>query len=376
MFKILHIIPNLRKGGAERLVLDICNALQRHEDVAVKLITFSEFNEYTFLTESVDWEVVPASVSLSVLGKNRLNVVKLQAAIEQFRPDVIHTHLFEAEIVSRSCHYPQARWFSHCHDNMVQFKNLSLLTFLNKTRLTNFFEKRYLLNRYKQNGGNQFIAISNDTLTYFKKTATQYPTHLLFNAIDFQRFYFPQEKKERTGKLRLINIGSFVEKKNQQFLIAVANELKKQQVDFELHFLGDGQLMAMVKQKANENDLEAYCHFHGNVNNVSEFLQLTDVYVHSATYEPLGLVLLEAMAAGLPVVTLDGRGNRDLIEHGKNGYMLYEQNAQLFAQTIEDLWSDKEIYQQMATYAQEYARQFDMHQYVKQLLVLYGQAIV
>ncbi len=45
---ILHIIPNLRKGGAERLVLDICNALQRHEDVTVKLITFSELNKYTF----------------------------------------------------------------------------------------------------------------------------------------------------------------------------------------------------------------------------------------------------------------------------------------------------------------------------------------
>ena len=61
------------------------------------------------------------------------------------------------------------------------------------------------------------------------------------------------------------------------------------------------------------------------------------------------------MAAGLPVITLDGKGNRDIIEQGKNGYMIYEQDAELFAQTIIDLWNDKEKYQQMSKYAQQFA---------------------
>jgi glycosyltransferase involved in cell wall biosynthesis len=256
---------------------------------------------------------------------------------------------------------------------MVQFKNLSLLTFLKKISLTNYYEKKYLFNRYKQNGGTQFIAISNDTLTYFKKTASQYSTHLLFNAIDFERFYRPLEQKKLNNKLRLINVGSFVAKKNQQFLISVANELKKQQIDFTLHFLGNGQIIKIVKLKVIENKLENDCHFHGNVNNVPEFLQSADVYVHSATDEPLGLVLLEAMAAGLPVVTLDGRGNRDLMEQGRNGFMLYEQNAELFAQTIIELWMDKKKYIQMASYAQEYAKQYDIKSYVEKLLELYEQ---
>ena len=108
---ILHIIPNLRKGGAERLVLDICNALQRREDVRVKLITFSATNDYSFLTQKLKWEVVPASVSLSVFGKNERNISALQYAIEQFNPNIIHTHLFEAEIVTPSCHYPIERFF-------------------------------------------------------------------------------------------------------------------------------------------------------------------------------------------------------------------------------------------------------------------------
>ena len=47
--KILHIIPSLRKGGAERLVLDICNEVINQQNIEVKLVTFSEENEYQFL---------------------------------------------------------------------------------------------------------------------------------------------------------------------------------------------------------------------------------------------------------------------------------------------------------------------------------------
>ena len=44
--RILQIIPNLKKGGAERLIIDICNQLNSKKNITVKLITFSESNEY------------------------------------------------------------------------------------------------------------------------------------------------------------------------------------------------------------------------------------------------------------------------------------------------------------------------------------------
>ena len=49
MPRILHIIPRLHKGGAERLCLDICNQLQKRDGVRVRLITFSDENNYPFL---------------------------------------------------------------------------------------------------------------------------------------------------------------------------------------------------------------------------------------------------------------------------------------------------------------------------------------
>ena len=131
----------------------------------------------------------------------------------------------------------------------------------------------------------------------------------------------------------------------------------------------------MLIEKTKQLGLANNLLFHGNVNNVEEFLQDSDIYLHTATYEPLGLVLLEAMAAGLPVITLDGKGNRDLIEEGKNGYMIFEQNAELFAQTIIDMWNDKVKYKPLSEFAQEFARSFDINKYTSNLMVIYKNVL-
>ena len=372
--RILHIIPRLNKGGAERLCLDICNQLQKRDDVQVRLITFSDENHYPFLTESLDWQVVPASVQLSVFHKNVLNVDALQKAIEDFAPDVIHTHLFEAEIVSRSCNYPQAKWFSHCHDNMRQFQNFSVKTLFNKHLLTNFFEKRYLFSRYKANGGNTFIAISHDTEQYFRKAARHFDVQLLPNAIDYEKFYYNQEHQTSTN-LRLINVGSLNTNKNQVFLIDVAKILADKSVDFDLKLVGGGQDYSMLKQRIETLGLQKSVSLCGNVDNVEDYLHESDVYVHSSLSEALGLTIIEAMAAGLPVVTLDGRGNRDLIKQGKNGYMVYEQKAEQFADRILEIWNDKLKYSQMSVFAQDFARQYDIKPYVDKLLKIYTYVI-
>ena len=370
MLRILHIIPRLRKGGAERLCLDICNQLQKRDGVQVRLITFSDENNYPLLTKDIDWQVVPASIQLSVFHKNVLNVDALQKAIEDFTPDVIHTHLFEAEIVSRSCYFPKAKWFLHCHDNMRQFRNFGIKTLFNKQLLTNFFEKRYLFSLYNASGGNTFIAISHDTERYFRKTARKYNVQFLPNAIDYEKFHCDNDRQPNT-KLRLVNVGSYQAKKNQRFLIEVAKKMHERHIDFELNLLGDGEKFGEITSLIKNNCLEANVMQRGNVENVAEYLWQYDIYVHSAYYEPFGLVLVEAMAAGLPVVTLDGRGNRDLIVQGKNGYMVYEQDAEQFADRILEIWNDKQKYCKMSAFAQEFAKQYDIKPYVDKLLVLY-----
>ena len=372
--KIVHIIPSLKKGGAERLCLDICNALSKVERIQVRLITFSYINEYSFLTEGIDWKVIPANVKLSIFRKNQYYISELQNAINEFKPNIIHTHLFEAEIISRFCHYPSAKWFSHCHDNMVQFRNISPANFLSKQALTNYYEKKVLLYRYKINEGNHFIAISKDTEAYFKETAKPYLVTLLPNAIDYHKFHNPKPENKPGNILRLVNIGSFIETKNQGFLLKVASILKKRSIPFELHLLGDGAKKTALEIRAKNFGL-GRVFFHGLVDRVEEILWESHIYVHSALSEGLSLTTLEAMAAGLPVVTLDGKGNRDLIIQGKNGFMIFEQDAQQFANKIIEIWQNKTLFKEMSVFAQEFARKYDIKDYVDRLLEVYKQAL-
>jgi len=253
---------------------------------------------------------------------------------------------------------------------MVQFKNFSLKTLFNKQKLTNYYEKKYLFKRYKKNGGNHFIAISKDTKKYFEKTAKSYLLTKISNAIDYNKFY---NKRKFIDKKQIViaNIGSFIKKKNQAFIFEIAKKLTERNVIFCINILGDGINRNSLIEKARILNLEKYIIFHGSVNNVEEYLWNSDIYLHTATYEALGLVLLEAMASGLPVITLDGKGNRDLIEEGKNGYMLYNQNAEDFANQIVKLWNDKEKYRQMSKYAQQFAVKYDIVPYVERLLELY-----
>ncbi|MBK7149206.1 MAG: glycosyltransferase [Bacteroidetes bacterium] len=370
--KVLHIIPTLRRGGAERLVIDIVRALAKQKDYDVRLLIFRNEIEYSIDDIKHLIVTIPASVSLSVLKNNTYNIQDLQVFLEQFKPDVIHSHLFEAEIVSRSCDYPNAKWFSHCHDNMVQFKSFDLKTLMYKTSLTNFYEKTYLLNRYHKNSGTTFLAISKNTLHYFSKNAKGFNAVYLPNAIQYDRFKNKTQKSiSPSHKLRLINTGTFDDNKNQRFLIDVAEVLNKNCVHFEMHFLGDGKNKRSVQSYCESLALADKMHFHGSVENVESYLWEADIYVHSAKSEALGLTLIEAMAAGLPVVTLDGKGNRDLIEASKNGFMIYHQDANEFAAKIMKIWNNKKLLESMSIYANQFAQKFNIDDYIKKLDAIY-----
>jgi glycosyltransferase involved in cell wall biosynthesis len=401
--KILHFIPTLSKGGAERLVIDIVKQFNKQEKIKARLVIFKDEIKYDISEIKEFISIVPSSVRLSLTKKWEVNVSNLQDYINNFEPDVIHTHLFEAELVSRFCNYPKARWFSHVHDNMVQLKNWSWSS-ISKSSITNWYEKQILFKQFKKNGGTHFIAISKHSESYINSVQTKYPATLLHNAIDVKRFQKHSDyiKSFQNGRLssvevnhpfcrrnegrspltthnspltthhslptlNLINIGSFVPKKNQTFLLDIIIELNKKGIQTTCIFLGDGPLKMEVMNKAKELGILDQCNFLGNVENVEEYLWQSAVYIHTATYEPLGLVLLEAMAAGLPVVTLDGGGNRDLVIDGKNGYLIEKQDPKKFADRILEVIQRKEI----IDFNLEYAKKFDIESYCEKLLNLY-----
>lgn len=366
--KILHLIPSLRKGGAERLVLDICNQLSNRVNIKVKLVTFRADNAYSFLTQTIAWDVINANVIPSLSGKTFVEISKLQEAIDIFQPDIIHTHLFETEMILAHCKIPaKTRRIVHFHDNMHQFRNFSLKTFLNKTFLTDYYEKRIVLKSYKSKTA--CICISKDTLNYALKSLPQnISKKFVHNAIDLKRFH-PSTSLAESNEITII--GSLVDKKGQQLAIDTIAELKYRRIHVHLNILGDGPTKFALQNQLNKLGLQEFVTFHGNVDHPEKFLQKSKIYLHTAKHEPFGLVLVEAMACALPVVCTDGIGNRDLILEGENGFMVRERDPKLLADKIELLLKNDALRIEIGEKARIFAQDFGIENYVDKLLTIY-----
>lgn len=368
--KIIQIIPSLNKGGAERIVLDICNELSSHSNVLVRLITFRPDNAYTFLTENIDWKVIPSKNSFSISGKSISDVKKLQQDIDNFSPDIIHSHLFESEIILSSINYGSASRVVHFHDNMPQFKKLAFNTFSSKKTLTNYFERRKVINSYKHTNTSA-ISISADTKQYISKNLPKFiqKKHLI-NAINGKRFFSKVSSKK---EFKIVMIGSLVEKKGQILALQAMALLKDEKIHLDI--LGDGVKKEELANYISENRLDATVHMQGNVDYPEHYLEQASLYLHTAIYEPFGLALIEGMAAGIPVICTDGKGNKDLIINGENGFMINTRVPQLIANKILLLKNNEELRLKMGESAQEFSKAFDIQPYTNKLLTHYRDLI-
>ena len=377
--KVAHVIRSLLKSGAERICIDICNELHKNSSVEVLLIVLDEINEYSEFTKDLNIVYCNSKVRPSIFGKSIIDTSEYEKIILDFKPDIIHSHLFWSEILTREIIFSEVTYLTHCHSNIREFENFNLKSVLklNKAKLTRFYEKMWLMPKYKR-CKNNFLVISNDSREYFHKVLPKSIQNikLLNNAINYKVFKRKGPFKPiNSRKINLINVGRFTKNKNQAFLIKVVSFLVKRQFNVELTLLGKGMEMERVKSLSVNEGLESRIQFIGTVDNVQDYLKESDVYVHSAIHEPFGLVLLEAMAAGLPVISIDGKGNRDVVFNDHNGYIISNENVEEFGEKIISLVNDKEKYKNLCSNATLFAEKFDIKHYCEKLIKVYEEIL-
>jgi glycosyltransferase involved in cell wall biosynthesis len=372
--RILFLITDLGKGGAQRFLIDLCTALQNCPDVEFVIGTLFDNNEYAELTARlpiVQLHYVPFSFTAAH------ECATYQSLLQEFKPHIVHTHLYLTEFLSAQHVSKDITYVCHGHDNMIQFVKPGVGTWLDRVAVTNWLEKRYLIRNKYRRVRTSFVANSSHTLAYYKAVLPCFmreDVHLLRCGFDYERFRARElPTLPASGHIRLINVGHFQHKKNQIFIVSVARVLREAGFDFQVDLLGDGENRARVQAEVDRSGLGDRIILHGNVDRVEEWLWRSHLYLHTAWYEPFGLVLLEAMAAGLPCVVLDGKGNRDLIEQGQNGYMIDEQDPSAFAVRIQALTTSPEAYGAMSAYAREYARGFDISRVADRFIAFYHQ---
>jgi glycosyltransferase involved in cell wall biosynthesis len=119
----------------------------------------------------------------------------------------------------------------------------------------------------------------------------------------------------------LISIGRLVRRKSVEQLLDVTAELRDERV--KLLLIGDGPQLDDLRERARQLRIEHRVKFMGMVDERTKFelLSIADLYVSSSQHEGFGLVFLEAMASGLPIVCYDRGGQTDFLSDGRSGYL-------------------------------------------------------
>ncbi len=174
----------------------------------------------------------------------------------------------------------------------------------------------------------------------------------------------------------IISAGRLAEEKNWVTLLNAFALAQKSQPNIRLVLLGDGPQAEALRQLVGELGITERVTFTGNVpfTEMPMYLKAADLFAFASITETQGLVTLEAMAAGLPVVAVDASGTRDILEDGKQG-LLVQNDANDLANGIVKVIENPSLMSKFKSAALRTSRAYDSQRLARKMLKVYEQAI-
>jgi glycosyltransferase involved in cell wall biosynthesis len=225
----------------------------------------------------------------------------------------------------------------------------------------NIFYKKITQNILKN--ADKIITVSNSNLICLNKLGFEKKTVVIPNGFDSNKF-FKQDKDKSRKKLKIssnkkiiLTVGNLVEVKNQKNLIKACFELKKKRNDFICYIVGDGVLKDSLKKQIDELNLNEYVKLLGKKphDEIPLWMSSADIFVLPSYSESFGVVNVEALACGLPVISTKNGGSEEIITSDNYGYMYenpedFRKLSQLLDKGLNNNWN----YQKILKYSQKF----------------------
>lgn len=177
---------------------------------------------------------------------------------------------------------------------------------------------------------------------------------VIYNGMRFDQFESDENVpcyESMEGEVIIGNAGRLVRQKAQEYLVDLAVELKKRKKNVKILIAGDGRLETQLKEYARSSGVEDRIVFLGFVDNMKSFLDSIDIFVLTSLWEGFGYVIVEAMANSKPVLAFEVSSNPEIIEDGKNGYLIPPYDIRLLTDRIVQLIENNELRKQLGDYA-------------------------
>ncbi|CAI8872463.1 glycosyltransferase family 4 protein [Priestia megaterium] len=222
------------------------------------------------------------------------------------------------------------------------------------------------------------ITINREDYQAAKKLNASKVVHIPGIGVDVNRFsdlvISREDKRKELGISKdtviLLSIGEMIRRKNHETAIKALANLNNQ--NFVYLICGKGEEEGNLRRLVKSLSLEDKVKFLGFRNDVPEICIASDIFVFPSYQEGLPVSVMEAMSAGLPIVCSEIRGNTDLIENGKGGYLLNPKDEEGFTRSIKKLIENKELRQLISERNVEEVRKYSKENIKDRMKAIYS----
>jgi N-acetyl-alpha-D-glucosaminyl L-malate synthase BshA len=207
--------------------------------------------------------------------------------------------------------------------------------------------------------------LCEETYRFFK---IEKPIEVIYNFVDVERFNRkPIDAFKKViapnGERILLHASNFRKIKRVQDVVKIFYEVNKE-IPSKLLFVGDGPERGMVEELGRQLDVCDEIRFVGKQEQMEDILAIGDLFLLTSEYESFGLAALEAMAAGVPVVSTNAGGLGEINIDGVTGYMSNVGDVDTMSQQAIAILKDEEVLQKFKKNAAQHALKFDIHNIV------------
>jgi glycosyltransferase involved in cell wall biosynthesis len=334
-YQISYLITDLSTGGTPLALLRLLSRIDRNHFVP-SVICFYYSDNYVS-NEIMDLDI--PVVNLGMTHKGRIDgFLKLNKALQSTRPVILHSFLYHANITGRI--------FS-------RFKRIPInITSRRSTNIGGTWREKVMRLTARMN--DRVIAVSEAVRIAEIDSSGISPDKVvtIYNGIDPSTYNTtPEEVRAKIRNsfgipedvLLLGSIGRLDPAKGYNHLINTMKSLILKTSSVNLLIVGEGELEEPLEEQVHHNELSKEIKFAGLRNDIPEILSACDIIISSSLWEGLPNVVLEAMAAGKPVIATSVGGTPELVVNGETGLLVPPGNPEALENAILYLSDNSEL---------------------------------
>ncbi len=336
--RIVHILTRLLKAGAEENTLTTCyHQVSEGHDVT---LVYGNEQDLTLVREAESKGVVCRQLNCLVhpvrVGDDIKAILALRKLYTMLKPDVLHTHQSKAGILAR---------LAAVGKKCAVIHSIHIVSFVNTGALTkwNYIAAEKVCSLFTD----KFINVSQGTRElYLKYSIGHTEKHeVVYSGMNIEKYTSIRQSHVHPDvsneKFVVLMMAAFEKRKRHRELVLSLESILRARPEIEVWFLGQGETEDSVNTLIREHDLADRIITLGFVNNPEHYVAQANVGVLVSEREGLPRVLVQFIAAGVPVVTTWLPGIEEIVRHNTNGVVHGLNDIGSVADSIGELFDDR-----------------------------------